>query len=454
MDKWNVQLFDSSEFYNRRYKNFSTMIVIPVALLLVFTIISSLVATREVALKTTGEVQPNQIISDIQSTSSNKIILNNMTENMVVKKNQPLLRYSRTSNKARLLHLKNQQSNLEKQRRQLYALKSGIKANRMVFSNEDKFGYSQRLSNYLNQRNILEAKITKDNMDIKAQNEKIREAKGAIDKADDATAKKISEYEDIKEAVKNNKNSVSQTNSLTSTFEVYRQTIHENGNTDESKHQVLSEIQKVLDELREVQTSYATQRASSGAYIATDTSLDTQLKSLQTQELANIDKEATTLKSKLDELNLNIAIQNEDLQKSTISSPKSGVLHVVDEMKSKNWIATGTTIAQIYPSLNVGKTIHIITYINSEEMSSVHLNDWLKFTSKKEITDNLTLKCKISEISVAPEKTAKGSFFKVTAHTKVTKENKTNLRYGLEGSVSIITGKKTYFDYYKDKIIK
>ncbi|WP_372552041.1 hypothetical protein [Streptococcus mutans] len=44
-------------------------------------------------------------------------------------------------------------------------------------------------------------------------------------------------------------------------------------------------------------------------------------------------------------------------------------------------------------------------------------------------------------------------FFKVTAKAKVSKKDSQTIKYGLQGKTITVVEKKTFFDYYKDKLL-
>ncbi|MCT4456224.1 hypothetical protein EFP00_02045 [Lactiplantibacillus paraplantarum] len=64
----------------------------------------------------------------------------------------------------------------------------------------------------------------------------------------------------------------------------------------------------------------------------------------------------------------------------------------------------------------------------------------------------LTLTEKISEISVATDRLKNQSAYEVDSIVKVNKSEIKNLRYDFQGTVYYITGSKTYFEYFYDKI--
>ena len=59
----------------------------------------------------------------------------------------------------------------------------------------------------------------------------------------------------------------------------------------------------------------------------------------------------------------------------------------------------------------------------------------------------------ITSIDATATKTEKGNFFKIEAETHLTSEQATTLRYGLEGRLQMITGKKSYLRYFLGSIL-
>ena len=89
----NSQLFKSTEFYQKRYQNFST-IIFPLVLLIMFLLSFLLWAKKEVTVEVTGTIEPTSIVATIQSTSDNTIIKNQLRSNKEVKKGDLLIQYS------------------------------------------------------------------------------------------------------------------------------------------------------------------------------------------------------------------------------------------------------------------------------------------------------------------------------------------------------------------------
>ena len=87
------EFLESAEFYNRRYHNFSSRVIVPMSLLLVFLLGFATVAEKEMSLSTRATIEPSRILANIQSTSNNRIIANHLEENKLVKKGELLVQY-------------------------------------------------------------------------------------------------------------------------------------------------------------------------------------------------------------------------------------------------------------------------------------------------------------------------------------------------------------------------
>ena len=122
----NPNLFRSVEFYQRRYHNYATVLIIPLSLLFTFIVIFSLVATKEITVTSQGEVTPTSVIASIQSTSDNTILANHLVANQVVEKGDLLIKYSETMEESQKTALETQLQRLEKQKEGLGILKQSL----------------------------------------------------------------------------------------------------------------------------------------------------------------------------------------------------------------------------------------------------------------------------------------------------------------------------------------
>ncbi|MCG5036793.1 bacteriocin secretion accessory protein [Lactiplantibacillus plantarum] len=147
-------LLESGEFYGIRFQNFSTLLIIPVTLLLIGTILFSLVAKREIVINGTGTVQPTGTVPVIQATVNSAIKKNYLVEGARVKKGQKLLVYTNVFNRNKLREDNVSKRQLQRQVTALDHFKDGINTDSDVFPTTDEFGYRELLQSYLKQRQI------------------------------------------------------------------------------------------------------------------------------------------------------------------------------------------------------------------------------------------------------------------------------------------------------------
>lgn len=180
----NSQLFESAEFYKRRYGSFSVYLVIPAALLLCFLILFSMLNKKEITVQSIGELVPTYRLAKIQSTSDLKIIENNLLNHQYIEKGQTLIVYSGQVTETEIQTMITQLAQLDKQIMDLETLKQGIVKDVQTFVSTDEFGYQSSLGSYLSQ--VMQKEHDKVNANISLQNEAVVSTQKAIN--DEITA--------------------------------------------------------------------------------------------------------------------------------------------------------------------------------------------------------------------------------------------------------------------------
>lgn len=145
------EFLESAEFYNRRYHNFSSSVIVPMALLLVFLLGFATVAEKEMSLSTRATVEPSRILANIQSTSNNRILVNHLEENKLVKKGDLLVQYQEGAEGVQAESYASQLDMLKDQKKQLEYLQKSLQEGENHFPEEDKFGYQATFRDYISQ---------------------------------------------------------------------------------------------------------------------------------------------------------------------------------------------------------------------------------------------------------------------------------------------------------------
>ncbi|HEW4013220.1 TPA: bacteriocin secretion accessory protein [Streptococcus pneumoniae] len=431
----NPNLFRSVEFYQRRYHNYATVLIIPLSLLFTFILIFSLVATKEITVTSQGEIAPTSVIASIQSTSDNPILANHLVANQVVEKGDLLIKYSETMEESQKTALATQLQRLEKQKEGLGILKQSLEKATDLFSGEDEFGYHNTFMNFTKQSHDIELGITKTNTEVSNQANLSNSSSSAIEQEITKVQQQIGEYQELRDAIINNRARLPTGNPHQSILNRYL--VASQGQTQGTAEEpFLSQINQSIAGLESSIASLKIQQAGIGSVATYDNSLATKIEVLRTQFLQTASQQQLTVENQLTE-----------------TSPSKGIVHLNSEFEGKNRIPTGTEIAQIFPVITDTREVLITYYVSSDYLPLLDKGQTVRLKLEKIGNHGTTIIGQLQTIDQTPTRTEQGNLFKLTALAKLSNEDSKLIQYGLQGRVTSVTTKKTYFDYFKDKIL-
>ncbi len=459
----NSKLFQSAEFYHRRYHNFATLLVIPMSLFVVFLILFSVIGKKEITVTSAGSIRPTKVIDVVQSTSNNTVLTNNLSENKIVKKGDLLIQYSDKLEDSQLNAIQTQIDRDNRQQEALNTLKESIKQGKNLFTGDDEFGCSATVERFLNQSQTINAQVSQANNSVAKQEAGVNQANAAIANQISNLQIQASQYQEVKDAIQTNKTSVSGNNPYATTLNSYLSQIQaakiqdnsDTSTTKESiKNQFLTDLQGQIDSINTSIASLQTQAASNYSTGSYDTSATSQIESLRQQELtqaetqlAQVTQEKENLQAQLDQTNLSKA-------DTVLSAKQDGILHVSSEFEGQTLLPQGSQIAEIYPDIVKTQKVAIRYYVDSTHVSQLKKGQTVRLTLEKISNHAIIITGKISKIASSATQTKEGNFFEITAIATVSKQDSSKLKYGLQGKTISVIGKKTFFDYYKDKLLK
>lgn len=376
------KFLESSEFYSARFRNFSTMIIIPFTILLLVVVIFSFFGKKEITIQGAGTLEALGNNPVIQSTVNSPIEKNYLKEGKYVKKGDTLLVYNNVSIQDKGKLYNSQKEILDRQLAALNLLKQGVQDNHDSFGEDDEFGYRNDLKSYLQQRNTY---LTENTM--------------IQDKSKNDKAKQSSINNELKK----------QGASSTSIAEF-----------DSSKYNIEINNQKMSD--------------------------------LQSSKLSSIDQEIIKIKQNISELNANIDENNNTNREYKLKAVRDGILHINDEYSESHYISAGANLAQILPILKNQKTLKVKAYISTVDISSIKVGQKVRFKVTRNVPKPIILTGKIYKISISPVEIGKENYYQIEAKTDIENTNKDLLKYGMQGRMVVITGKTTFFEYYKNKL--
>lgn len=300
-----LEFLESAEFYNRRYHNFSSRVIFPMSLLVVFTFGFAMFAEKEISLSSKATVEPSRIIANIQSTSNRRMVVNYLEENKQVQRGDLLVQYQEVGD---------------------------------VIQDEANVNQLESFRNHQSKTSNLKNSTTQPNIGLFSQNSSTVQKQIAL------------EQDDLER-----------------------------------------EIGK---------------------------------------------KNQTSL-----------------LEKGTIRAQEDGVLYLNPERNKSAVVTEGTLLAKLYPLLDREGKTKLTAYLSSKDIVRIKIGDSVRFTTTNGANGQVRLVSTITSIDTIATRTDQGNFFKIEAETKITQEQAEKLRYGLEGRLQIITGKKSYLRYYLDDFL-
>lgn len=441
------EFLESAEFYNRRYHNFSSYVIFPSFILFLFLLVFSIFAQKEISLTAGATVEPARIIATIQSSSNSKIVANHLAENKFVKQGDLLVQYQEGAEAVQAENYASQLEMLKDQKVQLEYLKASLQAGSDQFPEADKFGYQHSFLDYLNQAASLRSQVEQQNASISSQNAAASGSQAELGNLIGETQSKIKEYQQAKSAIQGD----GHLESDHPAYAIYQST-KEQGS--EAKQQALSQLDAQITQLESTLAGYRVQYAGSGVQQAYASGLGSQLESLKSQQLAKVGQELTLLEQKILEAESGKKIQGNLLDKGKITATEDGVLHLNPEHSRSTIIPEGTILAHLFPQLARERKAKLTAYISSKEVAGLKNGNEVRFTTVTDANKQLVLTSKITNIDTSATQTEKGNFFKLEAETDLNADQAEKLRYGLEGRLTMIRGRKSFLRYYLDRFLK
>ncbi|MFC6176417.1 bacteriocin secretion accessory protein [Companilactobacillus huachuanensis] len=456
MDK---KFLESSEFYNKRFNNFSTLLIVPISILFVLLVLFTCFMKREVTIESFGELGSRNSIPIVQSSSNSAIKNNYLSEGKYVKKGQILVTFKNTSNTIKLDALNEQKVNVDDQIKGLETFKGGVESNQDTFKTDDVVGYHDLLKSYLNQRNIynIENQMLKDKSNF--SDSKLKQLSNLYDETIKQKQSSLLAYQTIFNDIKVGKSYPSNA-AYGYVYDGYNSELK---NSDDSnaklavKESYLKDLQQQIDSLNDEVKSTQSQKDSLKDFNDTNYNIDSnknKMDTLQNDQLKSISGDLVKSNEQAKEIDTNIKELNEIGKSSYIKAKQSGVIHMNNQtLKGAKYVGAGSEIAEIYPVLQRHNTIKLQSYVSSKDISSIKRGQHMRLEITRNVPRPIIIDGKINNISVAPVPINKGTYYVITASAKNDNNIASEIHYGMSGKTNIITGKESFFRYYRDKLL-
>ena len=446
----NEQFLESAEFYQKRYHNFASCLIVPSLILLVFLVGFSMLAKKEITISSRASVEASRVLAQIQSTSNQAIVANHLAENKEIKNGDLLIQYAIEGEGAQEQKFSGQLDLLKDQKEKLEILRSSLESGRNQFSEPDSYGYEQSFKDYQNQVASMTSSVNQQNATIASQNAAASQSQAELGGVISDVDSKLNDHRNLKNAIQSGV-SIDASHPLYSLYQSYRDQLSLAEDKATAQSQIVAQLDGQISQLEATAATYRVQYAGAGAQQAYASNLSSQLASLKAQYLVKVGQELTTLTQQILEAESNLKLQETVSKRGQILAEMDGLLHLNPEVQGSTLVAEGTALAQIYPKITNERKIKIVTYVSSKDVSTIKNGDKVRFITADDANKQMILTSQISSIDANATQTKQGNFFKVECEMAVSKDQAKKLRYGLEGKFVMVTGEKTYFSYYMEK---
>ena len=411
-------------------------------------------AQTEVTVTSTGEITPTKVIEVIQSTSNNIISTNNLKDNKTVKKGDLLIKYSDKLESSQSNGIQQQIDRDDRQAAALETLINSLKQGTNLFGDDDEFGYSSTISTFLNQASTITSQVNQANATVAKQEESVNKANSGISKQITELQTQVSQYQELQTAINQGQTSLSKNNPLTSILNNYlSQLVQSDGAGEQVKTQYLSEIQSNINSLQSSIDDLNLKLSSNVSTGTYDNSASSQIETLRNQQVSQAQEQLNQVNKDKESLQAQLEQANIGKEATSLHANSNGVLHLNNQIKGESYIPQGTVIGQIYPNLSKAKTVTITYYVNSNYINQLKKQQTVRFTLDTVGKTPTVIEGKIVSLDKVATETKNGNFFKVTAKVNVTSQDREHLTYGMQGKVVSVIAKKTFFNYFKDKLL-
>ncbi|RXT57938.1 bacteriocin secretion accessory protein [Lacticaseibacillus chiayiensis] len=447
----------TTEFYNHRYRNFSTLIILPTAVLFLLLLLFLVFAKREVTVRTVAEIAPVKAAVKIQGTAANRIVTNHMKEGRRVRRGDTLLVYHDVANPAQLKVLTQQLATLKDQKAQLETLNQSVTANKDLFKSADKYGYQQQVRDYLNQRRVFELESDVVHATQSVADAKNKEIDQLLRTSMQASEAKIAAIRDAQQAIRTDQ-PLKADHVYHYLYVQYQAEVKnmDAANLASLKGQYQSQLQNLLATEKETLASLNTQRANQkqADVSAQQTGQnEAKLASLQSELQQTIAAEQVKIQQGIQEGEAKLTALKDGRQQYQVKAPASGVLHLEAALSGNKYIPTGTVLAQILPDLAKQQEADLKLAVSPAEVMSLKRGQTVRLRIARNVPTPMAVTGRIYAVDVAPTVNPKtGNFFKAQARVHLSKAQRRSLYYGIGGEASVITGTKTYWQYFADKM--
>lgn len=108
-------------------------------------------------------------------------------------------------------------------------------------------------------------------------------------------------------------------------------------------------------------------------------------------------------------------------------------------------------LVHLMPLISGSNKVNILMYLPGNKIAAIKKGQQVHFQTENSSGTADRVTGKVSSVGVYPVNVRNSNLYEVVCEAKVSP--KINIKYGMEGDATIITGESTYFEYFRDKVL-
>lgn len=440
MDSMN---YESCEWSHQRYHNFATVSILPATLLIVALVLFLSLVEKEVTIRATGTLTSETVIQRVQATTNEKIQTNYLEENKVVHKGETLLAYDWSTEALLTEQTSDDVAQLDQQLTELRLFYESVEQGENRLGDTDTYGYAHQYEEYRQQQSLIQSAIARENQDIATKNQASQQLSTHLLEQRHQALEELEQLESYQRAL-------TKEETLEPTHPYYE----EWHRLDKTAYPAAAQQLRDRIQAQRQQVAAMDLQQDGITWQNENTTLVTQLAQLQATRLAQIKQEEASLQQKYSQLTHQQAAQDKQREQATILAEADGVLHINQTVTGMTTIPAGTVLAEVYPLLDEASSIVVSALVDSQYMGEIQEGQVAHFEAALTRARSLRLTGTVTTIDVATRQTEQGSGYLVKVTVPLTDENRRDVKYGMTGRVSFVTGRKTFLKDWVDRYLR
>ncbi len=446
----NKNWIEQSSIYSTQYSKFYRWILYPTISLFVFIIIFLFFGKIEIIIRSEAQITTEGIVK-IQMPIDGTIKTNNLKENLHVKENNVLITLDLDDLDLEKQHSEKENRSLDEQLGAINTALSSLDQEMNLFEQNDEYGYSNQVNSFLNEKES----VKQSNIQVKKNN---KESQNNYDNIQNQMDKQInnlnsqqSEWKKVKEAWTEQKDIQTISLDLLETYQLWQKQMQDINITekDQFKLSILDTIDEKIAQMQQEIIKTQLEKAQNSKPINSDSEIKSQEAKIQQskeQMITSIKQQKTEIIVSKEKNNQNINLLVKELANKEIKATTTGAVHLNKEFENLTKVTKGSLLAEIYPD-NKEKVFE--TQIPADEISQIKKGQTVHFFLDKKGISEKYLDGIISGISETSTQIDNVTCFTVKGHFK---GKRNTIKNGATGNLSVVIGRVTYFNYFKDMI--